>query len=72
MTFFCRENNQLSGYRDTKTARTIMLLEIKKLIEANPLFRDKLLFPHIKGSRLRMLINQRYDSYKWTQKINHV
>ncbi|KAJ4707841.1 Protein TOPLESS [Melia azedarach] len=61
-----RENNQLSGYRDTKTARTIMLLEIKKLIEANPLFRDKLLFPHIKGSRLRMLINQ---SLNWQHSL---
>lgn len=55
-----RENEQLSGYRDTKTARTIMLVELKKLIEANPLFREKLQFPSIKTSRLRMLINQRY------------
>lgn len=55
----CRENDQLSGYRDTRTARTIMLIELKKLIEANPLLRDKVQFPNIKGSRLRMLINQR-------------
>ncbi|PON89861.1 Topless-related protein [Trema orientale] len=53
-----RENDQLSGYRDTKTARAIMLVELKKLIEANPLFREKLQFPSIKTSRLRMLINQ--------------
>lgn len=33
-----RENEQLSTYRDAKTARTIMLGELKKLIEANPLF----------------------------------
>ncbi|KAJ4850013.1 RNA polymerase II associated Paf1 complex subunit Tpr1 [Turnera subulata] len=54
-----RENQQLSNYRDTKTARAIMFIELKKLIEANPLLRDKLQFPNIKGSRLRMLINQR-------------
>jgi hypothetical protein len=38
-----------------------MLLELKKLIEANPLFRDKLAFPSLKASRLRTLINQRYQ-----------
>jgi hypothetical protein len=37
-----------------------MLVELKKLIEANPLFRDKLHFPDLKYSRLRTLINQRY------------
>ena len=37
-----------------------MLLELKKLIEANPLFREKLTFPVLKASRLRTLINQRY------------
>jgi hypothetical protein len=55
-----RENEQLSKYGDTKTARSIMLIELKKLIEANPLFRDKLAFPTLKSSRLRTLINQRY------------
>lgn len=55
----CRENEQLSKYGDTKTARNIMLVELKKLIEANPLFRDKLQFPSLKNSRLRTLINQR-------------
>ena len=54
------ENEQLSKYGDTKTARNIMLVELKKLIEANPLFRDKLQFPALKNSRLRTLINQRY------------
>lgn len=54
-----RENEQLSKYGDTKTARSIMLIELKKLIEANPLFRDKLAFPTLKSSRLRTLINQR-------------
>lgn len=56
---YYRENEQLSKYGDTKSARAIMLVELKKLIEANPLFRDKLQFPHLKNSRLRTLINQR-------------
>jgi hypothetical protein len=55
----CRDNEQLSKYGDTKSARGIMLAELKKLIEANPLFRDKLQFPPLKNSRLRTLINQR-------------
>ncbi|KAB1199378.1 Topless-related protein 4 [Morella rubra] len=54
-----RDNEQLSKYGDTKSARGIMLAELKKLIEANPLFRDKLQFPPLKNSRLRTLINQR-------------
>ncbi|CAI8610702.1 unnamed protein product [Vicia faba] len=52
-----RENEQLSKYGDTKAARNIMFLEIKKLIESNPVFRDKLVFPSMKSSRLRTLIN---------------
>jgi len=36
-----------------------MLIELKKLIEANPLFCDKLHFPDLKNSRLWTLINQR-------------
>lgn len=56
---YFRENEQLSKYGDTKSARAIMLVELKKLIEANPLFRDKLQFPNLKNSRLRTLINQR-------------
>lgn len=56
----CRDNEQLSKYGDTKSARSIMLLELKKLIEANPLFRDKLNFPTLKNARLRTLINQRF------------
>lgn len=58
-TLICRDNEQLSKYGDTKSARGIMLGELKKLIEANPLFRDKLTFPNLKNSRLRTLINQR-------------
>ncbi|KAG0463244.1 hypothetical protein HPP92_021720 [Vanilla planifolia] len=61
-----RENEQLSKYGDTKSARTIMLVELKKLIEANPLFREKLLFPTLKSSRLRTLINQ---SLNWQHQL---
>eukprot|EP00262_Sarcandra_glabra_P008600 TRINITY_DN2218_c0_g1_i2.p1 TRINITY_DN2218_c0_g1~~TRINITY_DN2218_c0_g1_i2.p1 ORF type:complete len:1146 (+),score=237.13 TRINITY_DN2218_c0_g1_i2:86-3439(+) len=61
-----RENEQLSKYGDTKSARAIMLIELKKLIEANPLFRDKLQFPTLKNSRLRTLINQ---SLNWQHQL---
>uniref|UniRef100_A0A2P2LW21 CTLH domain-containing protein n=1 Tax=Rhizophora mucronata TaxID=61149 RepID=A0A2P2LW21_RHIMU len=61
-----RENEQLSKYGDTKSARAIMLVELKKLIEANPLFRDKLQFPPFKNSRLRTLINQ---SLNWQHQL---
>ncbi|ONL96162.1 topless-related2 [Zea mays] len=61
-----RENEQLSKYGDTKSARQIMLAELKKLIEANPLFRDKLQFPSLKTSRLRTLINQ---SLNWQHQL---
>uniref|UniRef100_A0A0C9RTU1 TSA: Wollemia nobilis Ref_Wollemi_Transcript_13459_4557 transcribed RNA sequence n=1 Tax=Wollemia nobilis TaxID=56998 RepID=A0A0C9RTU1_9CONI len=43
-----------------------MLLELKKLIEANPLFREKLQFPGLKASRLRTLINQ---SLNWQHQL---
>ncbi|XVE98358.1 hypothetical protein REPUB_Repub03eG0099500 [Reevesia pubescens] len=61
-----RENEQLSKYGDTKSARGIMLAELKKLIEANPLFRDKLQFPTLRNSRLRTLINQ---SLNWQHQL---
>ncbi|KAI4344161.1 hypothetical protein L6164_011423 [Bauhinia variegata] len=61
-----RHNEQLSKYGDTKSARGIMLAELKKLIEANPLFRDKLHFPTLKNSRLRTLINQ---SLNWQHQL---
>ncbi|KAM7256890.1 hypothetical protein ACFE04_012631 [Oxalis oulophora] len=61
-----RENEQLSKYGDTKSARAIMLVELKKLIEANPLFRDKLQFPNLRNSRLRTLINQ---SLNWQHQL---
>ncbi|KAL8209389.1 hypothetical protein R6Q57_006121 [Mikania cordata] len=61
-----RDNEQLSKYGDTKSARGIMLGELKKLIEANPLFRDKLNFPTLKNSRLQTLINQ---SLNWQHQL---
>ncbi|CAF1933817.1 topless-related protein 2-like [Brassica napus] len=61
-----RENEQLSKYGDTKSARNIMYTELKKLIEANPLFREKLAFPSFKASRLRTLINQ---SLNWQHQL---
>ncbi|XWS17122.1 hypothetical protein CRYUN_Cryun33cG0041300 [Craigia yunnanensis] len=61
-----RENEQLSKYGDTKSARGIMLAELKKLIETNPLFHDKLQFPTLKNSRLRTLINQ---SLNWQHQL---
>ncbi|KAL8136857.1 hypothetical protein V2J09_002858 [Rumex salicifolius] len=61
-----RDNEQLSKYGDTKSARGIMLTELKKLIEANPLFRDKLQFPNLRNSRLRTLINQ---SLNWQHQL---
>ncbi|XP_042420802.1 protein TOPLESS-RELATED PROTEIN 2-like isoform X1 [Zingiber officinale] len=61
-----RQNEQLSKYGDTKSARNIMLMELKKLIEANPIFHDKLAFPPFKTSRLRTLINQ---SLNWQHQL---
>ncbi|CDP11745.1 unnamed protein product [Coffea canephora] len=61
-----RQNEQLSKYGDTKSARNVMLVELKKLIEANPLFCDKLAFPAFKASRLRTLINQ---SLNWQHQL---
>ncbi|PQQ15737.1 topless-related protein 4 [Prunus yedoensis var. nudiflora] len=53
-----RENEELSDYGDIKSARAVILTEVKKIIEASPLFRDKLQFPKLKNSRLSTLINQ--------------
>ncbi|VVB15228.1 unnamed protein product [Arabis nemorensis] len=53
-----RLNPQLSTYGNTQNARSIVLGEVKRLIEANPLFREKLMFPTLSSSRLRTLINQ--------------
>nr|GMC68842.1 topless-related protein 4 isoform X1 [Ipomoea batatas] len=49
---------QLSKYLDPKSARAVMLASIKKLIEENPTFHDKLEFPVVTKSRLQILINQ--------------
>ncbi|KAM7475900.1 hypothetical protein LguiB_023143 [Lonicera macranthoides] len=43
---------------NTVTERRNMFVLIKKLIEANPLFSDKLQFPSFDSARLRRLINQ--------------
>ena len=40
-----------------------MLAQVKKLIEANLLFRVKLTFPTLRSSRLRTLINQMCGSF---------
>lgn len=62
-----RENAQLSGYGDLKTARAFMLLEIKKLVEANPRFtREMLVFPEIASRRLTMLLNH---SLNWQHSL---
>ncbi|KAL5853179.1 hypothetical protein ACOSQ3_008297 [Xanthoceras sorbifolium] len=53
-----REHESLSMYGDTRSARKVMMPELKKVIEANPIFRGKLKFPTIKRNRLRRLINQ--------------
>ena len=56
----CRENEQLSKYGDMVEAHGVMMTELKKVIEANPVFNDKLVFPSLRSSRLPALINQRY------------
>lgn len=53
-----REHESLSTYRDTKSARKFMMKEIRRIIEANPIFGGRLEFPSVKGERLRRLINQ--------------
>ncbi|CAI8590152.1 unnamed protein product [Vicia faba] len=53
-----RENEQLSRYGDTKSTRTMLMTELKKLIDANPSLKDKLVFPTVHSSRLRQLVNQ--------------
>ncbi|KAL1803200.1 hypothetical protein ACET3Z_031847 [Daucus carota] len=56
-----RENEQLSKYGDMVEARGVMMTELKKIIEANPVFNDKLVFPSLRSSRLPALVNQRYE-----------
>ncbi|KAL1565037.1 WUS-interacting protein 2 [Salvia divinorum] len=52
------ENDERLHYADTMSARATMLADLKKLILANPLFRDKLHFPPLTNSSLRNLIKQ--------------
>ncbi|XP_017699381.1 protein TOPLESS-like isoform X2 [Phoenix dactylifera] len=61
-----RENDRLSEYGDIQPERALMLAELKKLIEVNPLFLNKLQFPPINKSRLRTLINQ---SLNWQHQL---
>ncbi|XP_062163382.1 protein TOPLESS-like isoform X3 [Alnus glutinosa] len=53
-----REHDALSGYGDTKSERMMLMCDLKKIIEANPIFHGKLKFPSIQSQRLRRLINQ--------------
>ncbi|KAI3692219.1 hypothetical protein L6452_32030 [Arctium lappa] len=52
------KNEQLSTYGDTKTARINTLIEVKTMIEANPVFRDKLAYPKVKASRPLQRLDQ--------------
>ncbi|KAL8230398.1 hypothetical protein R6Q57_000176 [Mikania cordata] len=61
-----RENPQLSKYTDNKTARVVLITELKRLIEQNPDLRDKCQLPSLKNSRLRLLVNQ---SLNWQHKL---
>ncbi|XP_058226713.1 topless-related protein 4-like [Rhododendron vialii] len=61
-----RENEKLSKYGDALSARALLFVELKQLIEANPVFHDKLQFPMLKNSRLRTLINQ---SLNWQHQL---
>ncbi|XP_073121119.1 topless-related protein 4-like [Henckelia pumila] len=53
-----REVDRLCMYRDGETARMLLFIELRRLIEANPVLCDKLLFPSFQDSRLRAFINQ--------------
>ncbi|KAL8123045.1 hypothetical protein AgCh_011138 [Apium graveolens] len=53
-----RNHSKLVNYGDTKTARSSLLGKLRKFIEKNPLFKDKLQFPRLENSRLPTLINQ--------------
>ncbi|KAG6770776.1 hypothetical protein POTOM_026470 [Populus tomentosa] len=53
-----RDHESLSMYSDAGSARKVMRVELKKLIEANPLFSEKLEFLNVASHWLRRLINQ--------------
>lgn len=62
-----RGNELLSKYyRDAVSARKNMMLELKQLIEANPILHGILKFPSIKRQRLRCLVNQ---SLNWQHQL---
>ncbi|KAL1803119.1 hypothetical protein ACET3Z_031766 [Daucus carota] len=67
-----RENEHatIQVYGDMVEARGVMMTELKKVIEANPVFNDKLVFPSLRSSRLPALINQ---SLNWQHHLcgNH-
>lgn len=49
----------LSTYKDAETARKLLTVELKKLLRANPLIREKLSFPDLEPSRLQELLKKR-------------
>lgn len=51
----CREDKEVSKYGDLINARSEMLAHVKKLIEENPVFCDKLIFPTFDPSALGTL-----------------
>lgn len=53
-----KESERLFRHLDTKSARACLLLHLKRLIEANPHFQDRLHFPSIKNSSLSKLFYQ--------------
>ncbi|KAK8671171.1 hypothetical protein V6N13_037776 [Hibiscus sabdariffa] len=53
-----RENKKLAKHGDTISARRTLLVELKKLLEGNPLSCKKLVFPNFEATRLRTLLNQ--------------
>ncbi|KAI3891461.1 hypothetical protein MKX03_020743 [Papaver bracteatum] len=53
-----RENELLKMYVDENSARATLFDAAKELIQANPLFKDKLTFPTLEESRLKSIINQ--------------
>ncbi|RZC53899.1 hypothetical protein C5167_012756 [Papaver somniferum] len=53
-----RENEHLKMYVDENSARATLFDAAKELIQANPLFKDKLTFPTLEESRLQSIINQ--------------
>ena len=45
MTYISRKQENPSGHGDEKSARMLLMANLKQLIEANPLIGDKLQFP---------------------------